>query len=92
LALNWLYRVIPIVPIESPRSGGICSVVDICERGGRETLAHFPKRRLLAAISRKYRFGRTMFVGKGLYTQIHGDWLWGFGDSDDDRYELWKIE
>jgi hypothetical protein len=33
-----------------------------------------------------------MFGGKGLYSNFYGNWLWGFGDSDDDRYELWKIE
>jgi hypothetical protein len=73
-----------------PKSGDLL-VVGIRE-SGQETLAHFPKRRLLAAVSHKYRFGRTMFSGKGLYTNYHGNWLWGFGDSDNDRYELWKIE
>jgi hypothetical protein len=73
-----------------PKSGDLL-VVGIRE-SGQETLAHFPKRRLLAAVSHKYRFGRTMFGGKGLYSNFHGNWLWGFGDSDNDRYELWKIE
>jgi len=80
-----------VVGTSEPKSGDLL-VVGIREEGGRETLAHFPKRRLLAEVAHKYRFGRTMFVGKGLYTNIHGNWLWGFGDSDDDRYELWKIE
>jgi hypothetical protein len=73
-----------------PKSGDLL-VVGIRE-GGRTTLTHFPKRRLVQTVSHKYRFGRTMFEGKGLYTNIIGNWLWGFGDSDDDRYELWKIE
>jgi hypothetical protein len=73
-----------------PKSGDLL-VVGIRE-GGRTTLAHFPKRRLEQTVSHKYRFGRTMFEGKGLYTNVLGNWLWGFGDSDDDRYELWKIE
>jgi hypothetical protein len=73
-----------------PKSGDLL-VVGIRE-GGAQTLSHFPKRRLLGAISHHYRFGRTMFNGKGLYTNLEGNWLWGFGDSDDDRYELWKID
>jgi hypothetical protein len=73
-----------------PKSGDLL-VVGIQE-GGRTTLAHFPKRHLVRVISHRYRFGRTMFDGKGLYTNLQGNWLWGFGDSDDDRYELWKID
>jgi 4-amino-4-deoxy-L-arabinose transferase-like glycosyltransferase len=73
-----------------PRPGDLL-VLGIQE-GGRATLAHFPKRRLVQTVSHKYRFGRTMFRGKGLYTNIPGNWLWGFGDSDDDRFELWQIE
>ena len=79
-----------VVGTSEPKSGDLL-VVGIRE-GGQETLAHFPKRRLLAAVSHKYRFGRTMFEGKGLYGNTLGNWLWGFGDSDDDRYELWKID
>ena len=66
-------------------------VVGVQEDRGR-TLAHFPKSRLVATVSHKYRFGRTMFNGKGLYSNGYGNWLWGFGDTDDDRYEIWKIE
>jgi 4-amino-4-deoxy-L-arabinose transferase-like glycosyltransferase len=73
-----------------PKSGDLL-VVGIREGGG-QTLAHFPRRHLLGAVSHQYRFGRTMFGGKGLYTNLEGNWLWGFRDSDDDRYELWKIE
>ena len=56
------------------------------------TLTHFPKRTLVQTLTHKYRFGRTMFEGIGLYTNIDGNWLWGFGDSEADRYELWRIE
>ena len=29
----------------------------------------------------------------GLYSNLEGDWLWGFGgDSKSDRYELWRID
>ena len=59
-----------VVGTSEPKSGDLL-VVGIREEGGRETLAHFPKRRLLAEVAHKYRFGRTMFVGKGLYTNIH---------------------
>jgi hypothetical protein len=40
----------------------------------------------------KYRFGRTMGAGKGLYANGSGYWLWGFGESDKDRFELWRID
>jgi hypothetical protein len=97
---NWAYWYAPlngarlyVVGTSEPKSGDLL-VVGIRESraSGQETLAHFPNRRLLASVSHKYRFGRTMFEGKGLYTNSLGNWLWGFGDSDDDRYELWKIE
>ena len=79
-----------VVGSTEPKSGDLL-VVGIRE-GGLQTLAHFQKRHLLGAVYHQYRFGRTMFQGKGLYTNIWGNWLWGFGDSEDDRYELWKIE
>jgi hypothetical protein len=44
------------------------------------------------AVTHKYRFGRTMGAGIGLYTNRVGYWLWGFGDSPKDRYELWRID
>jgi len=62
-----------------PKPGDL-QVVGIRE-GGQTTLAHFPKRSLLESIHQKYRFGRTMFNGKGLYGNVSGNWLWGFGDS-----------
>jgi hypothetical protein len=55
-------------------------------------LARFPHRTLVETTSHKYRFGRTMGAGMGLYTNLQGYWLWGFGDSPDDRYELWRID
>jgi hypothetical protein len=33
-----------------------------------------------------------MWAGMGLYTNTIGYWLWGFGESDHDRYELWRID
>jgi hypothetical protein len=55
------------------------------------SLALFPHRTLVGEVTHKYRFGRTMGAGMGLYSNLAGFWLWGFGDSPDDRYELWRI-
>ena len=60
--------------------------------GGAGTLAHFPHRTLLDALSHNYRFGRTWGGGIGLYTNLTGFWLWGFGENPNDRYELWRID
>jgi len=46
-----------VVGTSEPKSGDLL-VVGIRE-GGRVTLAHFPKRRLVQTVSHKYRFGRT---------------------------------
>jgi hypothetical protein len=43
-------------------------------------------------VTHKYRFGRTLGAGKGIYSNGYGFWLWGFGESDDDRFELWRID
>jgi hypothetical protein len=73
-----------------PRPGDLL-VVGLNERGDL-TLARFPHRTLVDAISHKYRFGRTWGGGVGLYTNSLGTWLWGFGESPSDRYELWRID
>lgn len=52
----------------------------------------FPHRTLVETITHKYRFGRTMGAGIGLYSNGSGPWLWGFGDSGNDRFELWRID
>jgi hypothetical protein len=52
----------------------------------------FPKRTLVDVVTHKYSFGRTMGAGMGLYSNQVGWWLWGFGDSGRDRYELWRID
>jgi 4-amino-4-deoxy-L-arabinose transferase-like glycosyltransferase len=54
--------------------------------------SRFPHRTLVAKVTHKYRFGRTMGAGIGLYSNGFGHWLWGFGDSDKDRFELWRID
>jgi hypothetical protein len=75
-----------------PRPGDLL-VVGINE-GGALTLDRFPHRKLIDAISHKYRFGRTWGPGINLYTNWAGNafWLWGFAESPDDRYELWRID
>jgi len=60
--------------------------------GGYQPLARFPHRTLVDVITHKYRFGRTMGAGIGLYSNGFGYWIWGFGDSPEDRYELWRID
>ena len=55
-------------------------------------LDRFPHRTLVQVIYHKYRFGRTMGAGIGLYSNGSGFWLWGFGESPDDRFELWRID
>jgi hypothetical protein len=75
-----------------PKSGDLL-VVGRFENEDR-SLALFPHRTLVGEVTHKYRFGRTMGAGIGLYSNIgmEGDWLWGFGDSPNDRYELWRID
>jgi hypothetical protein len=73
-----------------PQPGDLL-VVGLYE-GGATTLRRFPHRTLVESVSHTYRFGRTMGGGMGLYSNTVGNWLWGFGDSDRDRYELWRID
>lgn len=73
-----------------PRAGDLL-VVGLYE-DGMLVLRQFPHRTLVGAVTHRYRFGRTMGAGVGLYTNFYGDWLWGFGDSPNDRYELWRID
>ena len=60
--------------------------------GGEFTLLSFPRRTLVQVVPYTYSFGRTMGAGIGLYTNLQGYWLWGFGTSEKDRYELWRID
>jgi len=68
-------------------------VVDVYadSSGPQWPLGRFPHRTLVDVIFHKYRFGRTMGAGMGLYSNGSGFWLWGFGESDKDRFELWRI-
>jgi hypothetical protein len=60
--------------------------------GKNQPLPRFPNRTLVDEVAHKYRFGRTMGAGIGLYTNRTGYWMWGVGDGPDDEYELWRIE
>ena len=73
-----------------PQPGDLL-VVGYSEEGSEWVLPRFPHRTLVDAVTHKYRFGRTVGAGIGLYTNRVGYWLWGFGDSPNDRYELWRI-
>ena len=70
-----------------PQPGDLLVVIDL---GGEWMLPRFPHRTLVDAVTHKYRFGRTMGPGIGLYSNRVGYWLWGFGGPND-RYELWRI-
>ena len=73
-----------------PRPGDLL-IVDVLT-GGDHSLAPFPHRTLIDETSHRYRFGRTMGAGIGLYSNMSGIWLWGVGDSGNDRFELWRID
>jgi hypothetical protein len=72
-----------------PRPGDLL-IVDVFA-GRYQELTHFPHRTLVDTIHYKYRFGRTMGAGIGLYSTNVGYWLWGFGENPYDRYELWRV-
>jgi hypothetical protein len=60
--------------------------------GGYPYWAHISHRTLVETIPHKYRFGRTMGAGIGLYNNLNAYWMWGFGDSPNDRFELWRVD
>lgn len=76
-----------------PKPGDLL-VVDLLADGAgvHWPLGRFPHRTLEQVIFHKYRFGRTMGAGIGLYSNGTGFWLWGLGDSPSDRFELWRID
>lgn len=74
-----------------PKPGDLL-VVGLFEDARTLVLPRFPHRTLVDAEAHQYRFGRTGKAGIGLYTNRLGYWLWGFGASPDDRYELWRID
>jgi len=74
-----------------PKPGDLV-VVGLYEGGEQLVLPRFLHRTLVGAVTHEYSFGRTMGAGIGLYTNRVGYWLWGFGASPEDRYELWRID
>jgi hypothetical protein len=65
-----------------PKPGDLLVVGQFGGGGAHSPLERFPHRTLVEAISQNHRFGRI----------YNGLWLWGFGDSENDRYELWRID
>jgi 4-amino-4-deoxy-L-arabinose transferase-like glycosyltransferase len=74
-----------------PKPGDLL-VVGLSEDGQELVLPRFPHRTLVGAETHQYSFGRTTGAGIGLYSNRIGYWMWGFGSSPYDRYELWKID
>ena len=74
-----------------PKPGDLL-VVGLPESGSALVLPRFPHRTLVASVTHKYSFGRTTGAGAGLYSNHLGYWMWGFGESKNDRYELWRID
>jgi hypothetical protein len=65
-----------------PKPGDLLVVGLFGGGGAHSPLERFPHRTLVEAISQNHRFGRI----------YNGIWMWGFGDSENDRYELWRID
>jgi hypothetical protein len=81
-----------VVPgVREPKRGDLLAVGIREGPVGTANLNRFPNRILLQVLTHKYRFGRTMFENAGLYSNTRSNWLWKFRDSEDDRYELWKL-
>jgi hypothetical protein len=65
-----------------PKPGDLLVVGLFGGGGAHSPLERFPHRTLVEAISQNHRFGRI----------YNGIWMWGFGESENDRYELWRID
>jgi hypothetical protein len=79
-----------VVPgMREPKRGDLFTVGS---SGGTDMLEKFPHRTLVQAVTHRYRFGRTMGDGAGLYANDLGNWLWTFRNSGADRYELWRLD
>jgi 4-amino-4-deoxy-L-arabinose transferase-like glycosyltransferase len=65
-----------------PKPGDLLVVGLFGGGGAHSPLERFPHRTLVEAISQTHRFGRI----------YNGMWLWGLGDTEIDRYELWRID
>jgi hypothetical protein len=76
--------------VREPKRGDLLAVA-IREVNYIAPLNHFPNPKLVQMITHRYRFGRTMLDGAGLYTNLTGNWLWTRTRSDD-RCELWRLD
>jgi len=65
-----------------PKTGDLLVVGLFGGGGAHSPLERFPHRTLVEAISQNHRFGRI----------YNGIWMWGFGNPENDRYELWRID
>jgi len=65
-----------------PKPGDLLVVGVFGGEGAHALLERFPHRTLVEAVSQNHRFGR-MYNGRS---------MWGFGESENDRYELWRID
>ncbi len=72
-----------------PKPGDL--LVDDVFAGGDVSLARFPHRTLVETIHYKYRFGRTMGAGIGLYSNGWGYWIWGFGEDPEDDMNFGEL-
>jgi hypothetical protein len=75
-----------------PKSGDLIVIDELAAGAADRQLERFPRRVFVDAVTHKYRFGRTMGPGIGLYSNGSGFWLWGFSESKHDRFELWRID
>ena len=81
-----------IVPgVREPNRGDLLALGMSSAEGNTNILQRFPNRTLVQAMTHKYRFGRTMEAGAGLYWS-GPNWLWTLYNGADGRYELWKLD
>jgi hypothetical protein len=73
-----------------PRPGDLLVVDEFT--GASQALGAFPHRTLVEVVTHKYRLGRTMGGGAGLYSNAFGFWMWAHRDIAEDRFELWRID
>src|SRR5262249_21712415 len=79
-----------VVPgVREPKPGDLFIVGN---SGGLDLLEKSPNRTLVQVLTHKYRLGRTMGEGAGLYANDLGNLLWTFRHSQDDRFEVWRFD
>jgi hypothetical protein len=83
-----------VIPgVREPQRGDLLAVGTFeTDNTAPAILRNFPNRTLVQALRHKYRFGRTMGEGAGLYNNNRGNWLWTFRNGEHARYELWRLD